>query len=97
MRVKDNGGALAEEKMPRLFELFFQARPALERSQSRLGIGLSRVRRLVELHGGSIEARRDGVRQGNELTVHLPVLAEPDKLERHQSNGNRRKRRPVAR
>jgi CheY-like chemotaxis protein len=56
--------------------MFAQATPALERSQSGLGIGLSLVKGVVELHGGTVEARSDGPGRGAEFTVRLPVLIE---------------------
>ncbi len=73
--VKDDGIGIAAEMLPRLFDIFSQAKPALERSQGGLGIGLSLVCGLVELHGGRIEARSAGPGQGSEFLVHLPVAA----------------------
>ncbi len=74
--VQDDGIGIAAEALPRIFEMFAQATPALERSQSGLGIGLSLVRGVVELHGGRIEARSDGPGQGSEFIVRLPVVVE---------------------
>jgi PAS domain S-box-containing protein len=74
--VKDSGIGIAAEMLPRIFEIFSQAKPALVRSQGGLGIGLSLVRGLVELHGGSIVARSGGPGQGSEFVVRLPVAAE---------------------
>ena len=62
--VQDDGIGIAAEMLPRIFEMFAQVTPALERSQSGLGIGLSLVKGVVELHGGRIEARSDGPGQG---------------------------------
>ncbi len=76
VRVKDTGMGIPAEKLPRLFEMFFQVDRTLERSQGGLGIGLSLVRRLVELHGGRVEARSDGVGKGSEFIVRLPVLVD---------------------
>ncbi len=76
VRVKDTGVGIPAEKLPRLFELFYQVDRSLERAQGGLGIGLSLVRRLVESHGGTVEARSAGVGQGSEFTVRLPVLVE---------------------
>jgi PAS domain S-box-containing protein len=73
--VRDDGIGIAADMLPRLFQIFSQAESALERSQGGLGIGLSLVRGLVELHGGSIEARSDGVGRGSEFIVRLPALA----------------------
>src|SRR5262249_48219061 len=62
--------------LPRLFEMFSQATPALSRSQGGLGIGLSLVKGLVELHGGTVEAHSIGSGQGSEFVVRLPVLVQ---------------------
>ncbi|QEH35195.1 Autoinducer 2 sensor kinase/phosphatase LuxQ [Aquisphaera giovannonii] len=71
--VRDSGIGIDPEMMPRLFEMFAQAKPALERSQGGLGIGLSLVHGIVQLHGGSIEARSDGPGRGSEFLVRLPI------------------------
>jgi PAS domain S-box-containing protein len=71
--VRDSGIGITAEHMPHLFEIFSQAAPPLERSQGGLGIGLSLVRGLVELHGGRVEARSEGPGRGSELIVRLPL------------------------
>jgi signal transduction histidine kinase/ActR/RegA family two-component response regulator len=71
--VRDTGIGIAADQLPRLFEMFSQVKSALERSQGGLGIGLSLVRRLVEMHGGQIVARSDGPGKGSEFVVRLPV------------------------
>ena len=73
--VRDDGIGIAAEHLPGLFEIFFQVSPAIERSQDRLDIGLSLVRGLVELHGGTVHARSDGPGRGSEFTVRLPIAA----------------------
>lgn len=89
IRVRDTGVGIPPEKLPRLFEMFFQVDRTLERSQGGLGIGLSLVRRLVELHGGRVEARSEGVGKGSEFIVHLPVLIEkPTPLPSREPSGN---------
>jgi PAS domain S-box-containing protein len=75
--VKDSGIGITAEMLPRIFEIFSQAKPALVRSQGGLGIGLSLVKGLVDLHGGSVEARSNGPGQGSEFVVRLPVAVEP--------------------
>lgn len=77
VRVKDTGVGIPAEKLPSLFDMFFQVDRTIERSQGGLGIGLSLVRRLVELHGGRVEARSEGVGKGSEFIVRLPALIEP--------------------
>jgi PAS domain S-box-containing protein len=95
--VKDTGVGIPAEKLPRLFEMFFQVDRSLERSQGGLGIGLSLVRRLVELHGGRVEARSEGIGKGSEFIVRLPVLVEiPAPPHSGESDGNG-KTRSVAR
>jgi signal transduction histidine kinase len=71
--VKDNGIGIAREHLPRLFEMFSQVPGGRERSQGGLGIGLSLVRGLVEMHGGRVEAHSAGPGQGSEFQVRLPL------------------------
>src|SRR5262249_41559222 len=75
LRVRDTGIGIAAEMLPRIFDLFVQAERRLDRSQGGVGIGLTLVRRLVELHGGRVEAHSEGLGQGSEFVVRLPVLA----------------------
>ena len=73
VRVRDNGIGISPELLPRIFDLFIQGEQSLDRSGGGLGIGLTLVRRLVEMHGGRVEARSQGEGQGSEFTVHLPL------------------------
>jgi signal transduction histidine kinase len=73
LRVRDDGIGIAPEVLPRVFELFAQGERALGRAQGGLGIGLSLVRRLVEMHGGTITAHSDGPGKGSEFVVRLPA------------------------
>jgi PAS domain S-box-containing protein len=77
LSVRDTGIGIAAEHLPRLFEMFSQVAPALERSQGGLGIGLSLVKALVELHGGKVEARSGGIGKGSEFIVRLPIVDGP--------------------
>ena len=72
--VRDTGIGIAPELLPRVFDMFAQEDRALGRSRSGLGIGLTLVRRLVELHGGSVRAHSDGAAKGSEFVVRLPAL-----------------------
>ncbi|MGZ5228390.1 MAG: hybrid sensor histidine kinase/response regulator [Burkholderiales bacterium] len=72
--VSDTGVGIGADLLPHVFELFRQAEHAVERGQAGLGIGLSVVRNLVSMHGGTIEARSGGARQGSEFVVSLPLL-----------------------
>jgi PAS domain S-box-containing protein len=71
--VRDNGIGISAQMLPRVFTLFAQASPAIERSEGGLGIGLALVRGLVQLHGGTVSARSGGVGHGSEFVVRLPI------------------------
>ena len=73
--VSDNGIGIAPEILPRVFDMFMQGGRDPRGAQGGLGIGLARAKNLVELHGGTIVARSEGVDRGTEVTVRLPVLA----------------------
>jgi signal transduction histidine kinase len=75
--VADSGIGLEPELLPRAFELFVQGERALDRAQGGLGIGLTLVRRLIELHGGSVEAESAGSGRGATFTVRLPAIDAP--------------------
>ncbi len=94
LRVRDTGIGVAPELLPRIFDLFTQADRTLDRSQGGLGIGLSLVQKLVELHGGTVAAHSDGLGKGSEFIVRLPALSpvsepiapiEPAKQQAHTS------------
>jgi PAS domain S-box-containing protein len=74
VRVADDGNGIPEDMLPHVFDLFVQGERGSRTAQSGLGIGLWLVRRLVELHGGSIEAASAGAGQGSTFTVRLPSL-----------------------
>jgi two-component system CheB/CheR fusion protein len=76
IRVRDTGIGIAPDLLPQLFEMFFQADTSLDRAGGGLGIGLSVTKRLVELHGGRIEGRSEGLGKGSEFIVYLPKGAE---------------------
>jgi PAS domain S-box-containing protein len=75
LRVRDRGAGIRAEILPRIFDLFVQGDRSLERTGGGLGIGLTLVRRLVELHGGTVEAASPGPGRGSTFTVRLPALA----------------------
>jgi two-component system, chemotaxis family, CheB/CheR fusion protein len=74
VRVRDDGIGISEDMLPRIFDLFAQADGSAARRQGGLGIGLTLVRRLVELHGGSVEVQSGGLAKGCEFTIRLPEL-----------------------
>ena len=78
IRVEDNGSGIASDMLPRIFELFVQADNSLNRTQGGLGIGLTLVKSLVEMHGGTVEATSDGLGKGSQFTVRLPLLRTND-------------------
>lgn len=71
--VKDEGAGIAPEFLPHMFDLFAQADQSLDRSQGGLGIGLTLVKHLVELHGGRVSASSEGLGKGAQITVTLPA------------------------
>ena len=73
LRVSDNGRGIEPEMLPRIFDLFVQGTQSLARSEGGLGIGLTLLRSLVELHDGRVEARSDGPGHGSTFTVWLPL------------------------
>ena len=75
--VRDNGIGIAADALPHVFEMFRQAEDSREQSQGGLGVGLTLVRRLIELHGGAIEAHSAGPGQGSEFVVRLPAAEPP--------------------
>ena len=90
VRVRDSGIGIPAEMLSRIFEMFTQVARSVERSYGGLGLGLTLVKRLVELHGGSVEARSD--ESGSEFIVRLPVLdspSPPENLLQDDASANR--------
>ena len=78
LRVRDNGVGIPREMLARIFEMFAQVDSSLERTAGGLGIGLTLSRTLVELHGGTVEAKSSGAGRGSEFIVRLPLAAAAD-------------------
>jgi len=78
LRVRDDGAGIERHLLPRVFDAFVQGDRTLNRAHGGLGIGLTLVRRLVELHGGDVSARSGGVKQGSTFEVRLPRRAAPE-------------------
>lgn len=74
IRVQDDGTGIEPDLLPRIFDLFVQSSRTVDRAHGGLGIGLTVVRRLVELHGGTVMAHSAGLGHGSEFSVRLPVL-----------------------
>ena len=88
LSVKDSGVGIASDQLPRVCDKFYQVDRSLERSESGLGLGLTLARRLVELHGGRLEARSEGLGKGSEFLVSLPILPQEEAAHPiEQSNG----------
>lgn len=79
IRVQDTGIGIAPDLLPKVFDLFVQADRSIARSQGGLGIGLTLVKYLVEMHGGTVTATSQGLGHGSEFVVRLPVLVAPDR------------------
>ena len=77
IRVRDTGIGIPADLLPKVFDLFTQGNGSLDRSEGGLGIGLTLVHKLVQMHGGSVEAYSDGPGCGSEFAVRLPLLAAP--------------------
>ena len=76
-QIDDTGMGIASEILPNLFDLFFQGEQAIDRPNSGLGIGLTLVRKIVELHGGTVTAASAGRGKGSTFTVRLPAIPTP--------------------
>lgn len=77
LTIRDTGIGIAPDMLPHVFELFVQADHASTKAQGGLGIGLTLVKNLVEMHGGSVDAHSGGLGSGSEFTVRLPLMARP--------------------
>jgi PAS domain S-box-containing protein len=77
LAVRDNGSGIGPDLLPVVFDLFTQGSRTLDRAQGGLGLGLALVRKLVELHGGHVDATSAGLGHGSTFTVTLPLLTEP--------------------
>ena len=73
LRVRDDGSGIAPELLPHVFDLFTQGKRTLDRAQGGLGLGLTVVRRLIELHGGTVAAQSEGINRGTTFIVRLPL------------------------
>ena len=96
--VRDNGMGIAADLLPRVFDLFRQGQRSMERAQGGLGIGLTLVRSIAELHGGSVDVTSAGIGLGTEFIVRLPALASVATAESGElvdSTGRLRERHPV--
>ena len=84
--VSDNGIGIPPELLPRIFDMFTQLQPQRDRAYGGLGIGLNLSRRLIELHGGTLEANSKGPGHGSRFTIRLPLVASPRRGDAHASD-----------
>jgi CheY-like chemotaxis protein len=80
LRISDNGTGITPELLPRVFDLFLQGNRVSERAEGGLGIGLTIVKSLVRLHGGTVEAFSEGPGKGSEFVIRLPLVQLGDGL-----------------
>jgi signal transduction histidine kinase/ActR/RegA family two-component response regulator len=85
MEIADSGVGIAPAFLPRLFDLFVQGDRTLDRAQGGLGIGLSVVKRLIEMHEGEVRAQSAGLGQGSTFTIQLPRIPRPEPVVRIES------------
>jgi PAS domain S-box-containing protein len=95
--VKDTGVGIPPDMLAKVFEMFAQVDRSLEKTQGGLGIGLSIVKRLVEMHGGSVEARSGGQGMGSEFLIRLPVVLSVVYGREQGGGGDQQQTRPVGR
>jgi len=80
LQIRDNGLGIPPDLLSKIFDVFQQAEPSLDRSQGGLGLGLTLSKRLVEMHGGTISAASPGTNQGSTITISLPQTAPPHEV-----------------
>jgi signal transduction histidine kinase len=85
--VKDTGIGIAADHLPHIFEMFSQLDHSLAKAQGGLGIGLTLVKRLVEMHGGTVEPRSNGIGSGSEFIVRLPIVGPAASSQPVEKNG----------
>jgi PAS domain S-box-containing protein len=78
VRVRDTGRGIERDIIGRIFDMFVQGRPPLQRVGGGLGVGLALARRIAEMHGGTLEAKSEGAGKGSEFTLRLPLMAGRD-------------------
>ena len=75
--IRDDGIGISDELLPKVFDLFVQSERTMDRAQGGLGIGLSVVKRLVEMHGGTVTAASAGTGRGSTFTIRIPRIGAP--------------------
>ncbi|MFL6195503.1 MAG: ATP-binding protein [Thermoanaerobaculia bacterium] len=93
LSLRDEGIGIAPDMLPRVFDLFVQGDRDLDRSEGGMGLGLTLVRQLVEMHGGRVTARSEGVGKGSEFQVRLPLVRGPEAVDLPREAARRTARR----
>ena len=93
--MRDNGVGIEPELLPHVFDLFVQGIRSADRSEGGLGIGLTLVRSLTELHGGTVEGHSHGRGKGSEFRIRLPLVFAPDQRLGHPLSGETEKLKPL--
>ena len=88
LRISDQGIGIPADMLPKIFDLFVQAHHTIDRTRGGLGIGLTLVRRLAELHGGTVHAASEGDGRGSTFTVRLPTVAAPKVADDSEARAN---------
>ena len=96
LRIADQGIGIPADMLPKIFDLFVQAHHTIDRTRGGLGIGLTLVRRLAELHGGTVHAASEGDGMGSTFTVRMPTVAAPKVGRWAARPGTERKRPPAS-
>lgn len=81
VEITDNGIGIAADQIPHIFDIFAQVDSAIDRARGGLGIGLTLVKNLVELHGGTVAVRSEGLGKGSTFSVGLPIIREPENFQ----------------
>jgi CheY-like chemotaxis protein len=97
VRIRDTGCGISPDNLQHLFKMFYQASDSAPYSHDGFGIGLTLVARIVELHGGSVEAQSAGLNTGSEFTVRLPVMGDPAGARPAQEPGSAEADNPLIR
>jgi CheY-like chemotaxis protein len=88
IKIKDSGIGIPPELLPKIFDIFMQGDRTMTRTHGGLGIGLTLVKRLVEMHGGSVGAWSEGKDKGSEFTIRVPAVVDPRNRERHATHAD---------
>jgi signal transduction histidine kinase len=97
LRVRDNGNGIDAALLPRIFDTFVQGHQSIDRSRGGLGLGLSIVRKLVEMHGGTVTAFSEGRGKGSTFTIDLPLVGAPESVRFSRVPGDPKGEAPIAR